>query len=169
VIENTMLLWGFGLLGAALLLLVVEVFIPSGGVIGILSVISAIAGVVMFWRVSWVWGATSLTLVLILAPICFNFALRMMPYTPVGRHLFLTDSAEDAARQAERLEEERQAEAALVGALGVATTDLRPAGVADIEGTRVDVLAVGGPIDVGERVRVVEVQGNQVRVRRVTA
>lgn len=169
MIENTLLLWGFGLLGAALLLLVVEVFIPSGGVIGILSVVSALAGVVMFWRVSWVWGATSLMLVLVMAPVCFNFALRMMPYTPMGRHLFLTESAEDAARQAERMEEERQAEAALVGATGVATTDLRPAGVADIEGTRVDVLSVGGPIEIGERVRVVDVQGNQVRVRRATA
>lgn len=164
-----MLLWGFGLLAAALLLLVVEVFVPSGGVIGILSLVSAIAGVVMFWRVSWVWGATSMMLVLVLAPVCFNFALRMMPYTPMGRHLFLTDSAEESARQAERLEEERQAEAALVGAVGVASTDLRPIGVADIEGTRVEVLAVGGPIDAGARVRVVDVQGNQVRVRRVTA
>ena len=164
-----MLLWGFGLLGAALLLLVLEVFIPSGGVIGVLSLVSAIAGVVMFWRVSWVWGTISTMLVLVLGPMAFSFALRVMPHTPFGRQLFLTETDEQIAERRRRLADERQAEQALVGAEGRALTDLRPVGVADLEGTRVEVLAVGGPIDAGGPVRVVEVEGSQVRVRRVRA
>ncbi|MHC5006852.1 MAG: NfeD family protein, partial [Planctomycetota bacterium] len=43
------------------------------------------------------------------------------------------------------------------GSIGVAETDLRPAGRADFEGRLVDVKSVGDYIDRGTRVRVVSV------------
>jgi len=49
----------------------------------------------------------------------------------------------------------------------VAKTDLRPIGQADIEGEVLEVLAEGGVIDAGERIRVTSVSGNQVKVRRI--
>lgn len=167
MIEQTLVLWGFGLLAAALVLVIAEVFVPSGGMIGIAAFVSAIAAVVAFWRVSWVWGTTSLLLELILAPVALSFALRIMPHTPVGRRIILADEAGATERQAveehQRLEQER----ALIGAVGVALTDLRPVGSAEIDGTRIEVLAEGGVIEAGRRVRVTGVQGKQVKVRAV--
>jgi membrane-bound ClpP family serine protease len=165
VIENTLILWGMGLLGAALLLLVLEVFVPSGGIIGVTAVVCAIAGVVSFWRVSTTWGLTSLLVVLVLAPIAFNFALRIMPHTPVGRKLILSSDEDAARRQAEAEQRRTEQEQALVGAHGRALTDLRPIGAAEIDGTRVEVTAEGGPIDAGTAVRVTSVQGSTIRVR----
>lgn len=167
MIEQTYILWGFGLLLASIALVGIEVFVPSGGVIGIVAFLLAVAAVVAFWMVSWVWGTISLLIVLILAPLSVNFALRIMPTTPMGRHLILSGDDEEATQQALREQERFEHEQALVGATGVAITDLRPIGAARIEGTRVEVMAEGGPIDAGSAVRVTAVNGNQVRVRAV--
>lgn len=168
MIDNQLLMWGLGLLALSLVLVGVEVFVPSGGVIGVVAFVCAIAGVVMFWRVSWMWGLSSLLAVMVLGPVCISYGLRVLPYTPMGRHLVLSDRPEDTESRAARQAEEAQAERALIGATGSAVTDLRPVGMAEIEGSRIEVMAVGGVIDAGEAVRVVDVEGNRVRVRRAT-
>ncbi len=167
---NETLYWGFGLISTALALAIVELFIPSGGLIAVTAAIVAIAGVVAFWMEDWVWGLTSLVGTIIGGIALFQFAIKVMPYTPVGRGLILGDQdGEEAARRAEEERARREAEQALVGAVGVTVTGCRPVGSADIEGTRIEVLAVGGSIEAGTRVKVVSVEGNQVKVREVTA
>lgn len=168
MIEQAVILWGFGLLLAGLFLAVLELFVPSGGVIGLVAFLLALASVVAFWQVSWMWGTISLLLVLVLTPVTVNFALRVMPNTPMGRQLILVNTEEEQAEQALREQERLQQEQALVGARGVALTDLRPIGTAEIEGTRLEVMADGGPIESGSAVKVWSVHGNQVRVRAVS-
>jgi membrane-bound ClpP family serine protease len=165
--EQTLLLWGFALMAAALLLIVVEVFIPSGGVIGLTAGVTAIASVVIFWRVSAGWGLTSLLLMLVLVPIALNFAIKLMPNTPVGKRLILTHDQEEAARKAAEQTKQSESDRALVGAIGTALTSLRPVGTVEIEGTRLEALAEGGVIESGSRVRVTSVQGPQVKVRAI--
>ncbi len=55
---------------------------------------------------------------------------------------------------------------ALLGKKGIAISDLRPAGKADIDGLRVDVVSEGGYIEKGSEVEVTEVYGARVVVRR---
>lgn len=165
MMEQTLLLWGFALLGAALLLVFLEVFVPSGGIIGLTAGVTGIAGVVVFWRVSPGWGVTSMLLMLVLAPIALNFALRLMPHTPMGKRLILSETAESRQRRTAKDQEQAAQEQALVGATGSALTSLRPIGTVEIDGTRIEALAEGGVIEAGSRVRVTSVQGNQVRVR----
>lgn len=55
----------------------------------------------------------------------------------------------------------------LVGLQGVAHSDLRPAGVARIDGNRVDVVTQGDFIRAGTRIEVHSVEGNRVVVRPV--
>ncbi|MEX2486633.1 MAG: NfeD family protein [Nitriliruptoraceae bacterium] len=54
----------------------------------------------------------------------------------------------------------------LTGAVGVALSDLRPAGVAEIDGERVDVVTEGEYLEAGERVEVVRDEGYRRIVRR---
>lgn len=164
-----LLFWGFGLIGVALGLAVLELFIPSGGIIAIAASVVAIAGVVAFWKVSWIWGLTSLVGAIVAGVALFQFALKVMPYTPVGRGLILGDQDNEfASRRAEEERQRLETERALVGATGVAITDCRPIGSAEIEGTRIEVLAVGGIIEQGTPVRVVHVEGNQIKVRAIS-
>lgn len=163
-----MLLWGLGLLLLAVLLIIVEVLVPSGGLIGVVAIAASLGAIVCFWRVDAWWGLSSILAVLVLAPSAMAFAFRIWPNTPVGRRMILGAEDEDqlASDRAERvkLEEARQA---LVGARGVAVTDLRPIGVVRIEGERVEALAEGGVIPAGSSIRVSAVEANQIRVRQV--
>jgi membrane-bound serine protease (ClpP class) len=53
-----------------------------------------------------------------------------------------------------------------LGRRGTAVSPLRPAGIADLEGERVDVVSQGEYIDAGAPIEVVGVEGNRVVVRR---
>ncbi|MBL8745669.1 MAG: hypothetical protein JNK58_04840 [Phycisphaerae bacterium] len=165
--QQTLLLWGFALLGASLLLVVLEAFVPSGGIIGMTAAVAAIAGIVVFWRVSPGWGITGMLLMLVLAPISLNFALRLMPHTPMGKRLILSEDSESQRRRSTLEQAQSAQEQALLGAVGSALTSMRPIGTIEIDGTRIEALAEGGVIEAGTRVRVTSVEGSQVKVRAV--
>lgn len=55
----------------------------------------------------------------------------------------------------------------LLNGTGIALTQLRPSGVANIDGQRVDVVTEGGLIEKGRMVRVVAVEGSRIVVREV--
>ena len=166
--NEAFLLWGFGLFGLAFILFLVELFLPTGGVIGVMVGVAAIAGVVSFFRASMTWGVSSLLFLIVISPIAFAFALKVWPNTPIGRRLILGDASDDLDEEAppptDASDELRQA---LVGATGVAMSDLRPVGTVRIEGERVEALAEGGMIDAGQDVRITAVEGNRIRVRAV--
>ncbi|KAA0213713.1 MAG: hypothetical protein DYG94_09355 [Leptolyngbya sp. PLA3] len=164
---ETLLYAGVGLLAVAVLLIVVEAFIPSGGVIGTVAAVAGIAGVVLLFRYSTGWGVAGLLSTLVLGPLVFFFAASMLPSTPMGKRLIGQPSEEEVLARQERelklIEEYR----ALVGAEGVALTDLKPVGTARIGGKRYDVLAEGGLIDLGTRIRVTSAEPNLIKVRPV--
>jgi membrane-bound serine protease (ClpP class) len=56
---------------------------------------------------------------------------------------------------------------ALVGRLGFATSYLRPAGVANVDGRRVDVLTEGDFVPAGAAIRVTRVEGARIFVKSI--
>jgi membrane-bound ClpP family serine protease len=164
--NETLLLWGLGLLAASLLLVVAEVFVPSGGLIAVVSAGCAIAGVACLFRVSAAWGIVGVLSVMVLGPAALMFGLKIWPSTPMGRRLILGDRTEEEIAQ-EKLRElrERDSVKALVGTEGIALTDLRPVGTVQIGPTRYEALSEGKIVPAGTRVRVTSAQDNQIRVR----
>ena len=79
---ESLLLIGIGLLGLGLLLMLLEAFVPSGGILGICAAISAIAGIVFLFRHDPMWGATGLLLTVVLwcAPWSTTIAHAMWSY-----------------------------------------------------------------------------------------
>lgn len=164
-----MLLLGLGLLAAGILLVVVEVFIPSGGLIAVAAAGCAIAGVYCLFRVGTTWGLAGIGAVLVLGPASFGFALRIWPHTPIGRKMLMGEVTEEQL-EAQRAEEERQREQfrAMVGAEGVALTPLRPIGAVRIGSEKFEALAETTIIEAGQKVRVVAAQDNQLKVRAIS-
>ena len=163
---DTLLLWGFGLLSIAALLFLIEVFIPSGGILGFVSFAVAIAGVVAFWRYSTMWGATSTLVVIVMVPICFNFALRIIPHTPIGRRLILGETTPDDENIAAPIPA-HQDHSSLIGTEAIVLTELRPVGEVRVNGERFEGHAEEGIIASGSRVRVIGVEGDRLTVRAV--
>ncbi len=165
--NEAMLFWGIGLLAAALLLIILEVFSPSGGLIAIVATCCAIAGVACLFRLSALWGLVGILTLLFLGPLAFGFALKVWPHTPIGRRMLGERPAEVVEAERQAAEREREQRLALIGREGVVLTDLRPVGVVEVDGKRYDALSEESLIRAGSRVRVSVVEPNQVKVRRV--
>ncbi len=165
--DNTLLIWGLALLGVAALLLVVEIFIPSAGLIATLSIASALAGIVFLWKYDALWGAIGTLGSMVAGPLIFFQGLKIWRHTPLGRKMVGEPSEEEI--EARRAEADREAKEllALLGAEGEAVTDLRPVGVVRIKGKRFDALSETVLIPAGSKVRVTVAEANQIKVRPV--
>ena len=54
-----------------------------------------------------------------------------------------------------------------LGATGICVTDLRPAGTVTVDGEPLDVVSEGGFVKAGERVKVINVDGSRILVRKI--
>ena len=147
------------LIAVALIFFFAEVFVPSGGLLGLLAAAALIAGIVALFQVDTTAGMIGLILSLIAIPFLLAFALKIMPNTVIGRMLTLKNPPPPDDKQAASDNE------ALTGATGKAITDLRPVGTCLINGKRMDCIADGSMVEAGQSVRVVLVDGMQVKVR----
>lgn len=152
--------WGVILLGIALALFFVEVIVPSGGIIGFLSAICMIVGVVMLFKFNTTLGLIGAIVSLLAIPFLFAFAIKVWPNTPIARLLMLKnpprqDTQDDTGKSPDQM----------VGMKGKAMTDLRPVGTCLIDGQRMQCLAVSGLIRSDSAIRVVSADGMEIKVR----
>ena len=140
----------------------VEMIVP-GGIIGGLGLLSVLYGCYLAFDLGATWGVGSIVGSLLV----FAVGLRLFFRSRMGRDMAVVsdDGHGDAADWTSVPDGWRE----LVGAEGVATTDLRPAGLATIDGERVDVVSDNVFIDAGSPVRVVEVEGRRIVVEAVEA
>lgn len=171
--DDTYVMWGFLLMAAALGLLILEVFVPSGGLIGALCGIAAIGSIISFFKYDAMWGTVALSLYILLTPIVIIFVFKIWLNSPVARWMILgghdeDDASVEASIASEHARSKRMAELKqLVGTRGVAVTALRPVGKIKIEGRRIDAMAESGIIETGTPVVVVDVYDNQIKVRAI--
>jgi membrane-bound ClpP family serine protease len=166
-VNDSMLIWGWGLIGLGLILVALDLFLPTAGLLALLAGLSALGGVVCLFFADLSWGITGLGLVLVGGPLIAAFMLKIWPNTPIGRRLIAAPSDEEVEAQRANEESERQQRQALIGKEGTVLTDLRPIGVVEINGTRYDALSETRFVQAGSAVRVTAVDGMQVKVRPV--
>jgi len=164
---ESLLMAGIGLILLGALLLVVEAFVPSGGVIGLVAFACSVVGIVLLFKHDSTWGAIGLLTTIILGPMLFFWALKLLPSTPVGKKMFGDSSEEIAARRDHQSSHWREERHALISQTGTALTDLHPIGIVKINGDRHDAIAQGQIIDKDTPIRVVSVEGLQIEVRPV--
>ena len=148
------------LFGLGLALVVAEVFIPSMGVLGMLAGLSLMTSIGMAFYEDPGTGTLLLVITAVTVPIILTFGIKLFPRTPLGRKITARGFSFEDGRAVDRRDE------GLAGARGIVEAQLRPAGIARIDGRRVDVVSRGESIDAGTEVVVVEVSGNRVIVAR---
>ncbi len=157
------LAWSVLLLLLGLTLVVLEVFVPSGGILGLLSIGALISSITLaFYHRGLEVGLIFLTVSAVLVPSALALAFRYWPNTPMGRRLLL-----DVPKEEEVLPDspERRSLRQLVGKVGVAKTVMLPSGAIVVGGRTIDAISEGMPIEAGQRVQVIEVHGHRVVVR----
>jgi membrane-bound serine protease (ClpP class) len=157
------------LIGIGTALLAIEVLvIPGFGVAGILGILAILGGLTLTLVGAGatvqlvVHAAGQVALSLLLALLGAVALLRFLPKLPWGHQLVLDTGLGSVAGYASAPESDRR----WVGKRGTAVTPLRPAGIADFEGERVDVVSQGDYVEGGAPIEVVHVDGNRIVVRR---
>jgi membrane-bound serine protease (ClpP class) len=147
--------------GLAIILL--EPFVPSGGVLGLLGGGSMIAGIAMaYYYQGGVLGTIFLVACVILVPTILILGFRAFPGSFMGKRLIM-----DQQLKAEQGYQSADPElAALQGQVGEAITMLRPSGTARFGTKRVSVVTDGDLIEKGEKIRVLKVEGSRIVVER---
>jgi membrane-bound serine protease (ClpP class) len=156
------------LVALGLILLALEIFVlPGFGVAGVLGIVALLAGLALSLVGAGatgalvVWAVGRVALSLLIAIGASLILLRLVPHLPYGRTLVLATDLDARAGYASAPETDRK----WVGARGTAATPLRPAGIAWLQGERVDVVSQGDYIEADVPIEVVRVDGNRIVVR----
>lgn len=163
-----LVIWGLILLAAAVLIVVLEMFVPSAGALSVTAGVLAIAGIICMFKADTWWGVTSLMSVLVLVPAALVFGLRIWPSTPLGRRIIGSPTEEEVEKQRAAADEERKQREVLIGKEGVVLQDLRPIGVVEVQGKRYDARAESRFVQTGSRIRVVGADALELRVRQLS-
>ena len=153
--------WVITLAVLGLLCIFAEVFLP-GGVLGVLGWLLIGASLVLAYR-EWRLGGLFFLLVFAFVGggvLLYVLAFKVMPKTAVGKFIFLRHSQKGYDVS---VPEDRE----VVGKEGVTLSFLRPAGIAQIDGKRVNVITEGDFIEKNARIKVCELRDNNLVVRRI--
>jgi membrane-bound serine protease (ClpP class) len=156
-----MMTLAIALLVLGLLLIVGELCFPTVGLLGALAFLCISGAIAAAFAESKATGMVFLATTVVLVPAMILLGLKLLPRSPVGKHIVAPGFTFDDGAAIDRRD------ADLLGREGLVEALLRPSGVARIDGRRVDVMSRGEPIESGARVRVIEVEGNRVVVTRL--
>jgi membrane-bound serine protease (ClpP class) len=132
--------------------------VPGHGVAGVLGAVALLAAVVLAFGVAFFFVAVqALSIAIVLSILAFWLTTRVFPENAFIKRLTFTGTqGADYVASADHR--------ALVGNAGTAASYLRPAGVASVDGRRVDVLTEGDFVAAGSPIRVTRVEGARVFV-----
>lgn len=141
-----------------MLLIVVEVFLPGFGLPGISGLILLGVGTVIAASHFGTLTAVGILLVIIaILAVLISCVLRSAANGGVSRSkLFLSEKEEMHAQSDMQV---------LIGKSGTTTTVLRPAGIGDFDGVRLNVITEGSFIESGVPIEIIRVDGSSIVVR----
>lgn len=141
--------------------MVLEIFIPSFGLLTLLAVGAFTWATVVLFQMGSTVGWIGLVAATAIIPTFWVLTYKLFPNSAIGRAMFLKThprAVGDAIADKDRLQ-------GLLGKTGKAISPLRPVGVCEIDGARVVCSAEVGFAAKGADIEVIQVQGNTVIVR----
>lgn len=155
--------WSALLMLIGFALIVLEIFLPSGGIIGFLAASAVIVSIVMaFYSGGPAQGVGFATAAVLGVPVMLALAFKYWPHTAIGRRFLLGPPTDEEVLPDSP---KRRMLKQLVGKFGTAKTKMLPSGAVLIEGRVIDAVSQGMPIETGQTVKVIEVRANRVVVR----
>ena len=143
------------MLGAALM--IVEVFLPGFGLPGVSGIVLIGAGTVIIWLKAGALTALA-TLLVVIAVLAVLISYMMRRATEGGAHARIFLREKEELRSGEDMQ-------VLLGKQGRTTSLLRPAGIGDFDGVRLNVVTEGSFIERDRPIEIVNVDGARIVVR----
>ncbi|MGC4004118.1 MAG: NfeD family protein [Pirellulales bacterium] len=157
------LFWAGLLLFIGLLLVGIEFFIPSSGVLGVLAALSICSGIgLAFYERGPAMGFLFIGIAVVSVPAILVGGFKILPHTPIGKILIsAAPTSEDVLSDVATRRQLRDC----IGWIGRATSVMLPSGSIEVEGHQFDAVSQGMPIEAGTPVKIVDVQGTRIIVR----
>lgn len=153
--------WSLILLGIGIIIIGIEMFVPSGGVLGLLSALAILAAIALAFMSSVKFGLFMTILVALLLPAIFVLAVKYWPETPIGRMIMIQPpKSDDLLSETDG----RRNLKALIGRRGTARCAMLPGGVVEVDGVGYDAVSDGTAIDEGQPIRVVGAKLNYLEI-----
>lgn len=148
--------WAIFLSVAGIILIAAELFLPTHGLLGALGACAVIGALVFCFLINIWLGTAAFVGTTLATPFVFALAIRLMPKTLVGRRLVLPPINNPVPPMPVQ-----------IGQVGLTVSELRPMGICEFDGQRVEVLSEYGMIPPGQKVQVVNLHSRKPTVRAV--
>ncbi len=146
------------------ILLVLEIFIPSLGLLTVLAVICLAGGLALFFQISTAVGWIGVWTAGVLIPVIWVIVYKLLPKTKLGQVLELK-KVQDAIPG---IPDQDQLKG-LIGQTGLVLTPCRPVGTCEFDGKKVACVSEADFLPKNTNVKVIDVEGNKVTVRKMNA
>lgn len=138
-----------------LIAIAVELFIP-GAIIGLCGAGCVVTSIIF----AYLYVSNLLGHILLGLGICFIPVFFVSWYKLLSKTFSVKASEKDFSSARDRLDD-------LLSEEGIALTTLRPSGIANIKGNKIDVISEGEMISKNTRIKVIDVKGNRIIVKPV--
>lgn len=152
------------LIAIGIVLMIAELFLPTGGICFLIAALCAITGITLIFRYDTPTnGFIALGAVFVIGPVVLSALFYFWPESLWGKRLIPKE--EDNVTIAS-MPGNAQLEV-LKGRMGKTVSPLRPAGIVEFDGKRIDCISEGMMIDVNQWVRCIDVKAGRVIVRQI--
>ena len=158
-------LWASLFLCLAFVVAVLEMFLPSSGILAILAATFLITSIVFSFQADIVFGSLYTLFTCLLVPLFLWVAINFWPNTWIGRRILLAPEDDPALFPDEKQQSLKQ----LIGKHGVAKSKMLLGGLIEIEDKRYSAVSNAEPIEPGEVVSVIRIEGTSIIVRKSNA
>jgi membrane-bound ClpP family serine protease len=154
-------LYQVAILVAGLIFLIIEMFSPGFGVSGSIGLVLLVVGILITASTAFE-ALVMFIILLIIVALALMVILRSARKGRLSRTLILNDelNKESGFTGTEELEH-------YVDKEGIALSTLRPAGTAEFDGVKLDVVTDGEYVQIGTRVKIIKVEGRRIVVKSV--
>lgn len=144
--------------------MILELFVPAGGIIGLVGLGSIIAAVVRaFQTMGTLTGSIFLMATFIAVPTIFILYFKYFPRSFMGKRLILSKHQSEEEGYTSHTDHNYKE---LIGKTGVSETPLRPVGSIIVDEQRFSAVTYGDYIEKDTEVKIVETEGNRIVVRK---
>ena len=143
------------------MLLVIEIFVPSFGLLTVISLFCLAGGVALFFQMGTTVGWIGVGVALVLIPAVWIIVYKMFPHTSMGKKLILQKVVRargDAIQDQDQLQQ-------MINRTGVVVTPLRPVGMCEFDGQKLECVSESGYIPANVKVKIIHIEGTQLTVR----
>lgn len=154
------------LLFAGIGILMAEIFLPSGGFLGVVTFFTLVLSLIFAHRAWWTshpnffWVFCCVLLFLI--PTALSIAFYVLPKTSFGKKVLLEapdlEGLTPFVKETTRLMD-------LVGQYGRTVSPLTPGGIVNVNGERLHAISEGLIVEAGQTIQVLDVRGTRLLVR----